>query len=144
MITNWGAHHLDIAHWAMGQSLGGPLAIDAHAEFITNDLCTVHGAYHVEMLYPNAVLVILDDKFETGLRFEGDEGWIFCTRSEETNTEGNPGSDENGDPAAAIARQQAVDSFAAGWQRRALGAEPDSSWKLARKYCRQPTAHRAG
>ena len=24
MITNWGAHHVDIAHWAMGQELGGP------------------------------------------------------------------------------------------------------------------------
>ncbi len=98
MITNWGAHHVDIAHWAMGQSLGGPLTIDAHGEFITNDLCTVHGAYHVEMLYPNDVRVILDNKFETGLRFDGDEGWIFCTRSEETNTGGDAASNENGDP----------------------------------------------
>jgi len=98
MITNWGAHHIDIAHWAMGQSLGGPLTIEAHAEFMTNDLCTVHSAYHVEMLYPNDVRVILDNKFETGLRFDGDEGWIFCTRSEETNTGGDSASNENGDP----------------------------------------------
>ena len=98
MITNWGAHHVDIAQWAMGQSLGGPLTIEADAEFPVNDLCTVHGAYHVEMLYPNDVRLILDNKFETGLRFEGDDGWIFCTRSEESTTGGDPGLNDNGDP----------------------------------------------
>ena len=44
MITNWGAHHVDIAHWAMGQELGGPLTIDSHAEFMTNDVWTVHSS----------------------------------------------------------------------------------------------------
>jgi hypothetical protein len=83
MITNWGAHHVDIAQWAMAQELGGPLTVDAHAEFFQNDLATVHGAYHVELLYPKNVRVILDNQFETGLRFEGDEGWVFCTRSED-------------------------------------------------------------
>ncbi len=86
MITNWGAHHVDIAQWALAQELGGPLTIDAHAEFMTDDVWTVHSTYHVEMLYPKNVQVILDNKFETGLRFEGDEGWIFCTRSEEQAT----------------------------------------------------------
>jgi len=90
MITNWGAHHVDIAHWAMGQELGGPLTIDAHADFMTNDAWTVHSTYHVEMLYPKNVQVILDNKFETGIRFEGDEGWIFCTRSEEKVTASDP------------------------------------------------------
>jgi predicted dehydrogenase len=81
MITNWGAHHLDIAQWAMGQQLGGPLTIEAEAQFMTNDVWTVHTTYHVEMEYPKNVKVILDNQFENGLRFEGDEGWIFCTRS---------------------------------------------------------------
>jgi predicted dehydrogenase len=90
MITNWGAHHVDIAHWAMAQELGGPLTVDAHAEFMTNDAWTVHTTYHVEMLYPKNVQVILDNRFETGIRFEGDEGWIFCTRSEEKVTASDP------------------------------------------------------
>jgi predicted dehydrogenase len=97
MITNWGAHHIDIAHWAMAQELGGPLTIDARAEFMTNDVWTVHSTYHVEMLYPKNVQVILDNKFETGIRFEGDEGWIFCTRSEEKVTASDPASPANGD-----------------------------------------------
>jgi len=85
MITNWGAHHVDIAQWAMGQELGGPQTIDAHAEFMTNDAWTVHTTYHVEMSYPKNVLLILDDKFETGIQFEGDEGSVFCTRGEDSD-----------------------------------------------------------
>jgi hypothetical protein len=65
----------------MGQQLGGPLTIEAEAQFMTNDVWTVHTTYHVEMEYPKNVKVILDNQFENGLRFEGDEGWIFCTRS---------------------------------------------------------------
>ena len=84
MITNWGAHHVDIAQWAMGQELGGPLTVEARAKFMKNDLWTVHSTYHVEMLYPASVQVILDNKFPTGIQFEGDEGWIFCTRGEDS------------------------------------------------------------
>ena len=90
MITNWGAHHVDIAQWAMAQELGGPLTVEAQAEFMHNDAWTVHTTYHVEMLYPKNVRVILDNQFETGIRFEGDEGWVFCTRSEEKITASDP------------------------------------------------------
>jgi myo-inositol 2-dehydrogenase / D-chiro-inositol 1-dehydrogenase len=82
MITNWGAHHIDIAHLAMGQELGGPSTVVGKAGFMTDDLWTVHDSYHIEMLYPGEVNVILDNKFENGLRFEGDEGWIFCARGD--------------------------------------------------------------
>jgi len=90
MITNWGAHHVDIAQWAMGQELGGPLTVEAQAEFMQNDAWTVHTSYHVEMLYPKNVQLILDNKFENGIRFEGDEGWIFCTRGAERVTASDP------------------------------------------------------
>jgi hypothetical protein len=76
----------------MGQELGGPTSIDAHAGFMKNDVWTVHDTYHVEMLYPNSVQVILDNKFETGLQFEGDEGWVFCTRGAEKVTASDPNS----------------------------------------------------
>jgi predicted dehydrogenase len=92
MITNWGAHHVDIAQWAMGEELGGPMTIESHAEFMTDDAWTVHTTYHVEMLYPKNVRMILDNNFETGIRFEGDEGWIFCTRDEEKVTASDPSS----------------------------------------------------
>jgi predicted dehydrogenase len=90
MITNWGAHHMDIAQWAMGQELGGPRAVEAQAQFMQNDAWTVHTTYHVEMNYPGDVRVILDNQFANGLRFEGDEGWVFCSRSEEKITASDP------------------------------------------------------
>ena len=37
------------------------------------------------MLYPGNVHVILDNKYPNGIRFEGDEGWVFCARSEDNN-----------------------------------------------------------
>ena len=88
MITNWGAHHVDIAQWALGQELGGPVTVEGQASFPKNDLVTVHTNYHVEMIYPGNIRVILDDKFPAGLRFEGDEGWVFCTRSGEAEAAG--------------------------------------------------------
>jgi predicted dehydrogenase len=90
MITNWGAHHLDIAQWGMGMELSGPSAIEGTAEFMTNDLWTVHGKYHVEMLYANGVQVILDDKFENGLKFIGSDGWVFCSRGAVRATSSDP------------------------------------------------------
>ena len=98
MITNWGAHHIDIAQWAMGQELGGPTTIDAKADFMTGDQWTVHQDYHVEMLYPNGVMVILDNNFDNGLRFEGEEGWVFCKRGAAKVTESDPDgpADEKG------------------------------------------------
>ena len=92
MITNWGAHHVDIAQWAMGQELGGPINVESHAEFMTDDAWTVHTTYHVEMSYPKNVRMVLDNNFETGIRFEGDEGWIFCTRDEAKVTASDPNS----------------------------------------------------
>jgi myo-inositol 2-dehydrogenase/D-chiro-inositol 1-dehydrogenase len=90
MITNWGAHHLDIAQWGIGMELSGPQSITASAEFMTNDLWTVHTKYHVEMLYANGVQVILDDKFENGLKFIGTEGWTFCSRGAVRQTSSDP------------------------------------------------------
>ena len=90
MITNWGAHHIDIAQWAMGLELGGPATINAQANFMQDDQWTVHHNYHIELLYPNGVQVILDDKFENGLHFEGDAGTIFCARGSEKVTASDP------------------------------------------------------
>jgi len=84
MITNWGAHHLDIAQWAMGAELSGPRAIEARADFMSDDLWTVHRGYHVELEYAGDVRVVVDDHFEVGLKFVGDEGSLFCTREGET------------------------------------------------------------
>ncbi|MES2659561.1 MAG: Gfo/Idh/MocA family oxidoreductase [Verrucomicrobiota bacterium] len=99
MITNWGAHHIDIAQWAMGQELGGPSKINAKADFMKDDIWTVHSTYHIELGYPENVQVILDNSFENGIRFEGEEGWIFCARGsgKVTSSDGDSGEKKEKD-----------------------------------------------
>jgi predicted dehydrogenase len=92
MITNWGAHHMDIAQWGMGMELSGPTRIQANAEFMTGDMWTVHHTYHVEMRYDNSVRLVMDDGYVNGVRFEGTDGWVFCARSAETVTSSDPGA----------------------------------------------------
>ncbi len=102
MITNWGAHHIDIAHWGIGMELGGPRSISARATFMTGDVWTVHRTYHVEMEYPNGVHLVMDDTYPNGVRFEGTEGWVFCARGAERVTSTDPTGANAGDPAKAL------------------------------------------
>jgi myo-inositol 2-dehydrogenase/D-chiro-inositol 1-dehydrogenase len=80
MITGWGAHHFDTAHWGLNCELSGPSRVEGRATFPTNKIWNVHGEYHVELKYPNDVKMTVSDKFPNGIRFIGDEGWIFVTR----------------------------------------------------------------
>ena len=90
MITNWGAHHIDIAQWGMGMELSGPQTIEGRADFMKNDVWTVHTDYHVEMNYANGVQLILDNKFENGIKFIGTEGSVFCSRGAVRVTSSDP------------------------------------------------------
>lgn len=90
MITGWGSHHVDIAHWGMDTELTGPISIEGKAEFPKTGLWNVHGPYHIEMKYANDTTVIIDHKFPNGVRFEGSDGWIFVTRGGERVTASDP------------------------------------------------------
>ncbi|GAB6394800.1 MAG: NADH-dependent Gfo/Idh/MocA family oxidoreductase [Bacteroidales bacterium] len=83
MITGWGAHHFDIAHWAMDTEYTGPVEVSGTAEFPTSGLWDVHGLYETEMLYANGVIVAgtteSPDK-PNGLLFTGTDGWLFVSR----------------------------------------------------------------
>lgn len=99
MITNWGAHHVDIMQWGLGQELGGPLSLEGRATFMQNDVWTVHHGYHVEMTYPGDVRVTLDNEFPNGIRFEGTDGWVFCARGAGLVTSSDPGASAQQAPA---------------------------------------------
>jgi myo-inositol 2-dehydrogenase/D-chiro-inositol 1-dehydrogenase len=90
MITNWGAHHMDIAQWALGMELSGPLSVIAKADFMKDDVWTVHTTYHAEMMYPGDIKVILDNTYTNGIQFEGSEGTVFCARGSERVTASDP------------------------------------------------------
>jgi predicted dehydrogenase len=92
MITGWGSHHVDIAHWGMGTELTGPIEIEGKAEFPTTGLWNVHGPYHIEAKYASGVLMVIDNHFTNGIRFEGTDGWIFVSRGSAKATSSDPAS----------------------------------------------------
>jgi predicted dehydrogenase len=77
MITGHGAHYFDIANWGMNMEASGPEKAEGRAEFPTNKIWNVHGSYDIEFAYPGDIKMTVSDKLQTGVRFIGDEGWIF-------------------------------------------------------------------
>ena len=71
MMTDWGAHHFDIAQWGLGMDDSGPVEIippeNAKAET------------GVRFLYSNGV-ELLHDSSRGGVEFIGDKGTIFVDR----------------------------------------------------------------
>ena len=92
MITGWGAHEYDTAHWAMGSELTGPLEVEATAEFPKEGLWDVHGTFMVRSRYANGAEVSLSDRNPKGTRFIGEEGWIYVSRGSYVVTASDPGA----------------------------------------------------
>jgi predicted dehydrogenase len=92
MITGWGAHHVDSAHWGMDTEYTGPVEISGSAKFPTKGLWDVHGDFKTEGVYANGVRMIVSGEFPNGIRFEGSEGWIFVSRGNERVTASDPGA----------------------------------------------------
>src|SRR6266540_4059908 len=90
MITGWGAHHIDSAHWGMDTELTGPVEIWGAAEFPKKGLWDVHGPFKTEALYANGVHMIVSGDFPNGIKFIGTNGWIFVSRGNERVTGSDP------------------------------------------------------
>ena len=90
MITGWGVHHIDIAHWGMNTELTGPVEIEGNAEFPKTGLWNVHGNYNVHAKYANGVAMNLSSENPNGIKFEGTHGWIFVSRGNVSVTATDP------------------------------------------------------
>ena len=82
MITGWGAHHVDSAHWGMDTEYTGPVSIWGSAEFPQQGLWDVHGKFMTHAVYANGVTMDISGDFPNGIKFYGSKGWIFVTRTE--------------------------------------------------------------
>jgi len=100
MITGWGAHHVDTAHWGMNTEYTGPVEVWGTAEFPTHGLWDVHGKFLTHAVYANGVTMDISGDFPNGIKFYGSEGWIFVTRDEMV-TPSDPGGKPGGKAAAA-------------------------------------------
>ena len=81
MITGWGAHHVDIAHWGMDMEHSGPVEIWGRADFPKSGLWDVHGPFETHAVYANGVTMTISGALPNGIKFIGSEGSIFVTRS---------------------------------------------------------------
>jgi predicted dehydrogenase len=80
MITGWGTHHVDSAHWGMDTEYTGPVEVWAKAEFPKSGLWDVHGSFTSHGIYANGVKMTISTELPNGIKYIGTEGWIFVTR----------------------------------------------------------------
>jgi predicted dehydrogenase len=92
MITGWGAHHIDSAHWGMGMERSGPVEVWGNAAFPKEGLWNVHGLFTTYAMYSNGVKMVVSNEFPNGIKFEGTEGWLFVSRGDYQATASDPGA----------------------------------------------------
>lgn len=105
-FTDWGAHHVDIALWALNQNGEGqgPLEIDGtdakHPVEFKDGYPTVDNQYNtshdfaIKCKFPKDIEVIIDSRSDNGVKFEGTKGRIFVNRGKITGKPINENWDE--------------------------------------------------
>lgn len=89
-LTDWGAHHVDIACWALGATETGPtkitpLEFELPVEY-KDGYPTVDNQYNIAVRYkikadmPNDVELIITSDGDNGILFEGTDGRFFVNR----------------------------------------------------------------
>lgn len=95
-MTDWGAHHVDIAQWAIQMDDSGPLTVEpveqTHPVPLENGYPTRSDDYNtattfkVRCQFPGEVEMIIRHDTDNGVLIEGTEGRIFCSRGRITGT----------------------------------------------------------
>lgn len=80
-MTDWGAHHNDIAQWGIGADGSGPVKVEGTGMFHPNGPHDVPGTFDVKYTYGNGVELHCHALGENGVKFTCADGWIFVSRS---------------------------------------------------------------
>jgi predicted dehydrogenase len=86
-MTNFGAHHIDIAHWGMGVDDGGPLEVSGQATFHPQGWHEVTETCRLTYRYPNNVTMVVGQgqaDIPQGTTFLGTNGQIYVNRGKLT------------------------------------------------------------
>jgi len=81
-MTNWGAHHLDIAQWGLGMDDSGPLEIEATAKFDAEKRFEVPVESDITYTYAGGITLLCTQgpDRKTGTTFQGEKGWVHVNR----------------------------------------------------------------
>jgi predicted dehydrogenase len=88
-MTDWGAHHVDIAQWAIGMDHTGPISVEGtatHPVELKNGHPTDDSQYNsateflVTCRFANGVEMVIRHDTDNGILIEGDKGRIFVSR----------------------------------------------------------------
>ncbi len=96
-LTDWAAHHCDIANWGMGTEASGPVEVEGAGVFPRDGLWNAATDYEFNATFPKGVSPVSPDGFvmnvsnknEMGARFEGEDGWIYVTRGDQSSGPGD-------------------------------------------------------
>ena len=92
-MTDWGAHHIDIAQWAIDSF---PIEVDGQAVLPqTPNAYNVAIDFSARYRYANGVTMTVSDTGRNGILFTGDRGRIFVNRG---SIEGRPIEDLSANP----------------------------------------------
>lgn len=82
-ITNWGAHHLDIAQWALDADQSGPVSVKGWGKFEGNGLFDVSTECRATLTFANGVDVVvgqLQSDIPLGVTFVFDKAKLYVDR----------------------------------------------------------------
>lgn len=82
-LTDWGAHHNDIAQWGLGTDDTGPVYVTGSGVEPSKkpNSFNCHPHFAVTSTYADGTDLITSSDGENGNRFIGDKGWLFVNRS---------------------------------------------------------------
>lgn len=78
-MTDWGAHHFDIAQWGLGLDRSGPVSVEGTGTLPQDGLYETYTSFNVSFEYSNGIRMIATNP-EHGTRFEGTDGWVHVWR----------------------------------------------------------------
>jgi predicted dehydrogenase len=78
-ITDWGSHLVDTAQIAAGVDKTGPIEVEGQGEIPKDAQTNVPIKYKVTLKYANGATIVYRNG-GTGIKFEGEGGWIKCDR----------------------------------------------------------------
>jgi predicted dehydrogenase len=82
-VTDWGAHHNDIAQWGLGADETGPVAVEAESSGVgtSPNSYSCPTDFTINYTYADGARLLCSARGKNGVKFIGENGWIFVDRA---------------------------------------------------------------